>query len=368
MAAASGPGAIVLFGSGETAAVGREALRWLRWTGRAPRAVAILETPAGFEPNAEEVAARWGRFIRRQREAKGAELTQLPMRRRGTALSPDDAELARPLLGADLIVLGAGSPTYAVRQLRGSVAWEHAEAAHLLGASLLLASAAAIAIGTWALPVYEIYKVGEDPHWNDGLRLLGRYGLDVAVVTHWDNTDGGATLDTSRCFMGEARFSELLAMLPAQACVVGIDEHTALAIDPAQSSAQVLGKGDVTVTRGSSAASYAAGATFPLAVLGPFALPSVAAAVADATARAVRDARSEREAPRPPADVEALVAARERARAARDWSTADRLRRKITGSGWRIDDTPDGPRLTARRPATEVTPSRSTGRRPPPQL
>lgn len=345
MAVASLPGAVVLFGSGETAAVGSGALRWLGGTERAPRCIAILETPAGFEPNADAVARRWTDFLRRQPETDGAELVQLPARRRGTPLSPDDPELVRPLLRADLFVLGAGSPTYAVRQLQGSLAWQYAQAAHLLGASFFLASAAAVAAGTCALPVYEIYKVGEDLHWKEGLGLLEPYGLALAVVTHWDNTDGGAMLDTSRCYMGEARFADLLALLPAHVVVVGIAEHTALALDPATATAHVLGRGGVTVLRDGAPTSFARGASFPLATLGPFSLPRVETSVPAETAQAIRAARSGRGATTPPADVAALVLSREQARAARDWATADRLRREIVDQGWRIEDGPAGPRL-----------------------
>lgn len=338
------PGAIVLFGSGETAAVGSDALRWLGATQRAPRSIAVFETPAGFEPNAEAVAGRWTDFLRRQSETDRADVVQVPARRRGTPLSPDEPELTRPLLGADLFVLGAGSPTYAIRQLRGSLAWRYAQAAHLLGASFFLASAATVAVGTWSLPVYEIYKVGEDLHWKDGLRLLEPYGLSLAVVPHWDNTDGGAALDTSRCFMGRARFAGLLALLPARVVVVGIAEHTALALDPVTGAAEVLGRGEVTVLRDGAPMSFAAGASVPLAMLGPFALPAVDTAVPAELARAIRAARSDRQDPTPPADVAALVAQREQARTARDWAAADRLRQQIVERGWRVEDTPAGPR------------------------
>jgi cysteinyl-tRNA synthetase len=41
----------------------------------------------------------------------------------------------------------------------------------------------------------------------------------------------------------------------------------------------------------------------------------------------------------------ALVAARQEARARRDWATADALRREIAAHGWQVRDTPAGPRL-----------------------
>ncbi len=47
----------------------------------------------------------------------------------------------------------------------------------------------------------------------------------------------------------------------------------------------------------------------------------------------------------PPAELVTLLQEREAARAAKDWGTADRLRDELTAAGWRIQDTPDGPRL-----------------------
>jgi cysteinyl-tRNA synthetase len=46
-----------------------------------------------------------------------------------------------------------------------------------------------------------------------------------------------------------------------------------------------------------------------------------------------------------PADVVELSGARERARAARDWGEADRLRDEIRAHGWEVRDGPDGPEL-----------------------
>ena len=114
--------------------------------------------------------------------------------------------LTQPLLRADLIFAGPGSPTYAARQLAGSLAWDRTRVRHALGAALVFASAGAIAIGRYALPVYEIYKAGHDLHWQDGLDLFGPFGLNLAVVSHWNNAEGGADLDTSHCFIGKERF------------------------------------------------------------------------------------------------------------------------------------------------------------------
>src|SRR6185503_1035071 len=43
--------------------------------------------------------------------------------------------------------------------------------------------------------------------------------------------------------------------------------------------------------------------------------------------------------------VEELLAQRQAAKRAKDWATADRIRGQITAAGWKIVDTPTGPRL-----------------------
>ena len=70
----------------------------------------------------------------------------------------------------DEVLLGPGSPTYAVRQLRESLLFELIKARHRMGTALVLSSAATLAFGRFTIPVYEIYKVGQDPYWENGLR------------------------------------------------------------------------------------------------------------------------------------------------------------------------------------------------------
>ena len=48
------------------------------------------------------------------------------------------------------------------------------------------------------LPVYEIFKAGSDLYWADGLNVLGAFGLELAIVPHWNNTDGGADVDAEQ--------------------------------------------------------------------------------------------------------------------------------------------------------------------------
>lgn len=340
------PGAIVLFGSGETSASGRRVFDWLFSTLDETPRVAILETPAGFEPNSARVAGRIADFLCGRLQNYEPAVQVVAARRRGTAHSPDDPNLARVLLQSNVIFLGPGSPSYTARQLQDSAVWHALRARHWLGASLVLASAAAIAVGQQSLPVYEIYKVGADLHWIHGLDLLAAFGLSITVVPHWDNSDGGQELDTSRCFMGQARFKQLQQLLPSDATVVGIDEHTALVLDVAAGNGRVLGRGGVTVQRAGWQQQLESGVSFDLAVLGDYRMPDQLDDVPPAAwTQAVADA-----AGLPgPADnttwVEALSRQRQEARLQRDWSEADTLRQEIEALGWQVQDTPDGPVL-----------------------
>jgi len=306
--------------------------------------MAVLETPAGFQPNSALVAEKVADFIRHRLQNYDPQVTVVPARRRGTPFSPADAQIVAPLLQANIIFAGAGSPTYAVRQLRGSLAWHTLQARHRLGAALVLASAGAIAASSQALPVYEIYKVGDDLHWCPGLDLFGAFGLSLAIVSHWDNKEGGAELDTSRGFLGRARFERLLALLPQDVVVVGIDEHTALAVDLVAASCQVMGRGGVTICRGEEEKCFFDGDTFPITELGSFRTPELSTGISAEVWEQVQAAQGEAAAG-PTAEILALVKEREAARGRRDWATADKLRERLAALGWAVRDTPGGSEL-----------------------
>ncbi len=191
------PGRVALLGSGETSLSGGRVFEALanHFTGL-PR-VAVLETPAGFELNSAQVAGRVADFLRQRLQNYQPDVVVVPARKRRTTFSPDDPALTRPLLDANLIFAGPGSPTYAVRQLRDSRAWHTLSAAHRLGATLVFASAATTAVGAQVLPVYEIYKVGEEPHWRPGLDFFGAYGLSLVFIPHWNNGVCQWVLDTT---------------------------------------------------------------------------------------------------------------------------------------------------------------------------
>ncbi len=344
----SQPGPIALIGSGETAAAGGQAFEALASQFDMPLTVSVLETPAGFELNAASVAARASEFIQTRLQNFSPEVHQIPARGQHMPLSPNNPEILAPMLESQLFFAGAGSPTYAARQLQNSLAWGYLQARHRLGAALAFASAAAIAIGSLALPVYEIYKVGEDPHWKPGLDLLRPFGLSVAVIPHWNNNEGGNGLDTSHCFIGARRYEKLRAQLPPGTSVVGIDEHTSLLLDFSAGTCQVLGRGAVHLYCDGDECAYEAGRQFSLDALGEFSLPRERFKGIDPLASNVvlkseqlRQAQYNQRG-NAPQEVLRLVELRQAAREQRRWQDADRLRDQIAAMGWAVKDTPSG--------------------------
>ncbi len=375
------PGVIILFGSGETSPTGRKIFdRVFRSLPPMPR-LALLETPAGFELNSHQVISRVGDFFTHRLQNYSPQVEIIPARMRGTPFSPDEPEIIAPLLNADLIFMGPGSPTYAIRQLRGSLAWYYLIARHCLGAVLALASAATVAFSACALPVYEIYKVGEDLHWIEGLDFFKLYGLQLVLIPHWNNHEGGAELDTSRCFMGQERFVRLMDMLPEEMTIIGMDEKTALIMDPTSCQCQVMGLGLVTLLHTghkhfqkgllyTSAGTpinvigtnedlatiakqhdghfhqYQEGQIFPMTEIGHFHPHHPEASTPSSIWQKAIQAKNhiELEVPHSPSEeVLRLIQARQEARQMSNWAIADELRIQIENRGWEILDTKDGP-------------------------
>jgi hypothetical protein len=370
------PGLIVLFGSGETSSSGQKVFNFVFQSLSSSPRVALLETPAGFELNSARVIDRVKTFLLHHLQNYDPEITVIPARKRGTNYSPDDPAIVYPLLEADLIFMGPGSPSYAIRQLRDSLAWYYMLARHRLGAAIVLASAATIAVGAYSLPVYEIYKVGEDLHWKKGLDLFALYGMPLVFIPHWNNNEGGSELDTSRCFMGKERFAELMQTLPSELTVIGIDEHTALVIDPQKRECHVLGAGGVTLLHPPSKPSadgggsqdsdlqkvamrrnahlhrYPSGISFPLDDWFPFQVPEDGAGLPSQVWEYAVEMKNmlkhQRKAAydlKPPPDVLELAEKRQKAREHGNWDDADSLRAQINALGWRVKDTPEGSHL-----------------------
>lgn len=239
----SGKGIIVLMGSGELTATMVEVHKeMLARTAVAPKAV-FLDTPAGFQLNVDQISQKARDYFRTHVQHSLA----VASFKSHETITPYETEQAyHSLRAADFVLIGPGSPTYAVRQ------WQQSSIPEILinrireGACLVAASAAALTVGRFTLPVYEIYKVGHELHWVDGMDVLKHFGFNLVVVPHWNNAEGG-NHDTRFCFMGRPRFSRLVSLLPADVSILGLDEHTACILDFENDEAVIKGIGTVTL-------------------------------------------------------------------------------------------------------------------------
>jgi hypothetical protein len=338
-------GQIAFLGSGETSMAGGRIFENLVRALPQPVRIAILETPAGFELNSHQVAGRVGEFMKTRLQNYTPTIDVVPARKRGTPFSPDEPAILKSLLYANFIFMGPGSPTYAVRQLQGSLAWDIVRARHRLGATLAFASAATVSVGAWAIPVYEIYKVGEDVRSETGLNFFSDFGMHLSFVPHWNNTDGGEDVDTSRCFIGMERFNTWCDSLPAENTTVGLDEHTGLVVDFESRQCEVSGISSVSLVHDCIPKMYPAGAKFGFNELGLLNVPEpIESGIPPKVWEMVNNAPALEE-DKPSSDVLALADQRKQARASKNWAESDRLRDQIAALGWTVQDTKDGYKL-----------------------
>ena len=252
------PHILAVMGSGETSPTMVSTHRMLAAKlAKTSRAV-LLDTPYGFQENAPELATKAVEYFQTSINLvlEVAGLTEI--------IAADALAVERGLqkvADADYVFAGPGSPTYALRQ------WSGTPLAGLLnkklhdGGIVTFASAAALTLGKFTLPVYEIYKVGEDPRWLDGLNILGEIGINVALIPHYNNAEGGHH-DTRFCYMGERRLAMLEHKLPDDVYVLGVDEHTGLVIDLDTETVNVVGKGVVTIRIHGESTQIASGESF----------------------------------------------------------------------------------------------------------
>jgi cyanophycinase-like exopeptidase len=397
-------GTIVLMGSGEMAASMVEVHKYAMSLVEGPLRAAFIDTPAGFQLNADLLA---GKAVEYFVQRLNTPLEVVSFKDAGHATSEDVQAAVRTLHQTTYVFAGPGSPTYAIRNWRGTPIYDAMFKTLTQGGCLTFASAAALTLGRLAIPVYEIYKVGTTVHWVEGLDITGHSGLEVAIVPHWNNTSGGDH-DTRFCFMGEPRWRVLESRLPDTTAVLGIDEHTACILRIDSNIAEVRGVGTVTVRRAGREQVFSSGDAFSLDLLRPAgssvyadsgpALPE-SAALGWETIRARHDAllaadqpsvqeimayiydvlsvlsaarehnngqgmlRAEEtlrealvdllatlDAPAPDVRttiapyVDLLLEARADLRALKQWELSDRIRDRLLALGLEIQDTPEGAR------------------------
>ncbi len=230
-------GVLAILGSGETAPGMTKVHRGLLARLDPVRAV-NLDTAYGFQENVPQMSQKLEEYFE---VSLRTTLTTLHF----TNFEESD-ELERTLFKqrvrqANYVFAGPGSPSYALAQ------WAPLDfASDLLSVldtdgTLCIASAAALTLGAYTAPIYEIYKVGVTPYWLPGLDILANFGLTCVVIPHFDNSEG-ENYDTRRCYLGERRLGILERELPDNVATLGVDEHTAVIFDFASNTVNVQGR------------------------------------------------------------------------------------------------------------------------------
>jgi hypothetical protein len=249
-------------GSGETAPTMVKVHREL--VGRLGSTTAVLlDTPYGFQENAPELASRAVEYFK---TSVNVTITPAGL---GRIQGADPVRLQHGLnllTDANYVFAGPGSPTYALREWKDTTIPDLLHTKIRTGGVVTFASAAALTLGSRTVPVYEIYKCGEEPYWREGLNLLGDLGIPAVVIPHYNNAEGGHH-DTRFCYLGERRLVALEAALDTSEYVLGVDEHTGLVVDFDAAAARVVGNGVVTLRIDGASRTFPSGETIPLALL-----------------------------------------------------------------------------------------------------
>ena len=264
-------GTIAIMGSGETTDSMVRVHRYLLEKLKPPVKAVFIDTPAGFQENADDLYRKASEYFQNRLNQV---MERIPFQS-SKNMSIYEAERAyQTLREGDYIFVGPGSPTYALKNWIGTPIPKILAERIQEGACFVAASAAALTLGSFTLPVYEIYKVGEELRWVDGLNLLGQFGLPVVVIPHWNNAEGG-THDTRFCYMGEPRLIQLERMLPSGTPILGIDEHTACVLDFLAGQVLIRGVGEVTLRHGGDQKIFQDGEVLPLEEFKRMAAPPV---------------------------------------------------------------------------------------------
>ena len=263
----STPRILTIMGSGETTPTMVSTHRSLVSRLAQPARAVVLDTPYGFQENAPELAARAVAYFK---TSVNIDIAVAGLVRMHDTHEPADAVTIerglRTLSDADYVFAGPGSPTYALRHWRSTQVPRIISDKIERGGIVTFASAAALTLGRSTVPVYEIYKVGQDVESLPGLDVMSLLGINAAVIPHFDNTEGG-NHDTRFCYLGEKRLQLFESLIDEDTYVLGVDEHTGLVIDRDAGTARVVGNGTVTLRMRDRSRVIATGETIDIAVL-----------------------------------------------------------------------------------------------------
>ncbi len=331
----------------------------------APARSVTLDTAYGFQGNVPQMTEKLVDYFQTSLRVV---LTPLHFDSYANASELEREVFSQEVREADYVFAGPGSPSYALTQWRPLNLG--ADLHHVLqsGGAVCFASAAALTLGAFTAPIYEIYKVGVPaPYWLDGLDLMSRLGLRCAVIPHFDNREG-QNYDTRFCYLGERNLHTLEAQLPAGVATLGVDEHTALIFDLEADTFSVRGRGnaywrlggEMTVLTGGPSSLELLRATSARVASPAEPHPSPARPAGDletlardalaggpaglaAVAALVRRASAASDGALDPAPfIDTLIDARDAARGAGLYEVSDRIRAALVAQGIEIHDAATG--------------------------
>jgi len=321
-----------------------------------------LNTPYGFQANVPQMTEKIVEYFSTSLNL-AIESLDYQSFSRSTEVSRE--VFRQGIRAANYVFSGPGSPSYAVHQWTPIGIDQDLRSTLAGGGVVCFASAAALTLGAFTVPVYEIYKVGTEPFWLNGLDVLSMAGVRGAIIPHFDNAEGG-NYDTRYCYLGEDRLVQLERQLADDVGVLGIDEHTAAILDLEADTLSVLGKGNAYWRRAGDTRTYESGSIVKLEEIRSFEPTAVASVAAqapvatpidelaasaamggdtsiEAIATLARLAKSGGKGFIDPTPlVEGLLQLRVEARAKRDFALADELRDAMVNAGIEVNDGPDG--------------------------
>lgn len=322
-----------------------------------------VDTAYGFQENVPQMSEKIEEYFK---VSLNTPIETLHFPSFAVASDVERALFRQRVAAATYVFAGPGSPSYALAQWTPLDFGRVLEAVLEAGGTLCISSAAALTLGAFTVPVYEIYKVGLEPYWLDGLNVLARAGLDCVVIPHFDNNEG-ENYDTRFCYLGERRLRTLQQQLPESTATLGIDEHTAAIFDFTRDTVTIQGKARAYWNHGDAITTLENGSTTPLETIRtthlafPPSLPVVSPPLSsdvvalaqiaaqggpegtEALASLVELARAGGRGFVDPAPlVEGILAARTSARNGAHFTLADELRDCLLRSGFDVHDGPDG--------------------------
>ena len=321
------PRIITLFGSGETSPHMAKLYRNLI---NNPDSKSnnnfLLDTPFGFQENHNILSNKIIKYFQEKVNLK-IETINFPDE------NSYDENIKKNIINSDFIFSGPGSPTYALKIWNIYGINSLLESKIKNGGILAFSSAAALTFGSYVIPVYEIYKVGETPRLIPGLDLLSFLEKKTIVVPHFNNKEGGDH-DTSHCFIGKKRFDNLIKN--KDVLMIGIEEHTSITFDLNDSSIRVDGKGKVLLKSLKGVIEINNGETMGINKINSEYVPL------EEAKEILETETDEKKDEKVNVDIDLLINFRNKARLKKDWDLSDQVRDILISNNIEIEDNSDG--------------------------